>query len=256
MGQNLTTSVGEVKQRNVGRSGLRVSEIGLRTESPEALAAFVDRGGSLFDVRPPASDAIHTVGAHHLVTAAAVGVDATRPLGRRVDCSRRAVLNDVDKLLTSTGLEHIDLLSVGHFDPHTPVEEVAETLADLKVAGKIRYGAARGYRGWQIAVTPGLTAVHTPYSLLRRGAEEELVPAAAHLGIGIIAQGPIVEQEFEALTTAAKGLDSTPQAVAAAWMLQRVDAIIVDESEIESVLPMTELPKAIDRALEEVSRVG
>lgn len=233
-----------------------MSEVGLRSDSPHALASFVDQGGSLFDARPTSGEAIRAVGAHHLVIAASVGVDPARPLGSRVDASRIGLIRGVQDFLRATGLEHVDLLSVGHFDPHTPVEEVAETLHDLVAAGTIRYAGARGYRGWQVAVTPGLTAVHTPYSLLRRGAEEELIPAAEHLGVGVIADGPVVEHDFEALTTAAEGLETTTHSVAAAWTLQRVDALIVSERELDNLLPLTGLPGPIDRALEEVTRVG
>lgn len=256
MSQNLTTNVERVKQRNVGRSGLRVSEIGLRTDSVQALARFAEAGGTLIDVRPSSSPAIHDIGAHHFVIATTVGVDVTQPLGKRVDCSRRALLDQVDHFLAQTKLDHIDLLSVGHFDPHTPVDEVCETLSDLRRSGKIRYAGACGYRGWQLAVTPGLTAVQTPYSLLRRGAEEELIPAANFVGAGVIATGPVVEHPFEALSTAADGLGVTPESLAAAWTLARVDSIVVTDAELEAVLPVAELPKTIDRALEEVSRVG
>ncbi|WP_235840384.1 aldo/keto reductase [Corynebacterium yudongzhengii] len=245
-----------MKQRNMGRSGLRVSEIGLRTRDQDVLATFVDAGGTLIDATVASAAAVRHIGREQLVVATSVGVDVTCPLGQRVDCSRRAILAQVEEFLRATGLEHIDLLQVGHFDPHTPAEEVAATLDYLVTAGTVRYAGARGYRGWQLAITPHLHATTTPYSLLRRGAEEEILPAAEYLGIGVIAEGPVVEYDFEPLTTAAEGLEIAPTAAAAAWTLARVDAVIVNDAEFADVLPLTELPRTIDKALEEVTRVG
>lgn len=281
MRAHVTTSVGEVKQRNVGRSGLRVSEIGVSTTNPDVVTRFLDEGGTLLDVSPASAPALAPVNPRDLVISAQIGVDPARPVGRRVDCSRRALLNQLDELLSALGLEHVDLLSAGHFDPRTPPEEVAETLQRVVESGRARYAGVRGYRGWQLAVTPGMSAVHHEYSLLKRGAEEELVPAAGHLGIGVIAENPFAHglltgesspeaQAYsgsaartvvDALDTAADGLGVTPATVALAWTLGRVDAAMVtaDSPAVVSeaaAAAATTIPRAIDRALDDVSRVG
>lgn len=187
------------------------------------------------------------------------------------------MLAQLDELLDQLGTDHVDLLSVGHFDPRTPVEEVVETLTFAVSSGRARYTGVRGYSGWQLAVTPGVIAAQREYSLLRRGPEEELFPAAAHLGVGVIAEYPLAhgvlsgrphEPEarnyigstiVDAVATAAAGLGVSTAATSLAWVLRRVNAAVVKVDSPEHVADLeaaTELPKSIDKALEEVSRVG
>lgn len=163
MSRNPTTRVVQVKQRNVGRSGLRVSEVGVSTSSRDVVTRFLDAGGTLIDVSPSSADAISQVSRHEVVLSAQVGVRPERPAGQRVDCSRRSLLAQLDELLASLGTDHIDLLSVGHFDARTPVDEIANTLDYAVRSGRARYAGVRGYNAWQLAVTPGVIAAQREY---------------------------------------------------------------------------------------------
>ena len=248
MSRNLTANLSNVMQRNLGNSGLRVSAIGLKDPTPEEISSFVDKGGSLIDASTCGS-ALRKVPREELVVSVRVGIDMSKPIGCRVDCSRRGIMRDLDKKLVDLGLDHVDLLNVGWFDPLTPPEEVSETLAWAVNSGRARYAGVWGYRGWQLAVTPGVISATHEYSLVRRGAEEELIPAAEHLGVGVIADNPVINSD--AVATAAEGLGVSAETVAVSWVLARVDAVFVDSF----VEPMI-LPGAIDRALEDISRVG
>lgn len=276
-----TTSVVGVKQRNVGVSGLKVSELGLGTpREPELIRTFLDAGGTLLDV----SEGVDLSGfpRRELVLSAASGVDLSAPLGRRVDCSRRNLMWQLDELLRRLDTDHLDLWSVGHFDPHTPPEEVAATLQWAVDSGRVRYAGVRGYRGWQLAVTPGIVAAAKEYSLLHRDAEEELIPAAAYLGVGMIAGVPLArgvlagrtrraeahtylsrkaDTVLEAVSTAAAGLGWSTAAVALAWVRERegVDAVMVGASHPAQLRELTDslaatLPRTIHQALDDVSR--
>lgn len=290
MGHENTASVTNVKQRNVGDSGLRVSSLGLRTEGwteagRKVLESFVDEGGSLLDVSPsPAvARAVSHVGARNLVTMLDLGVSMDRPVGQRVNCSRRSLLNQLDDSLRVLGLDSVDIITVGHFDPYTPAEEVAEALELAVYSGRAHYSGAREYAGWQLAVTPGLTCSVSEYSLLRRRADEEIFPAARYLGLGTIAHSvlasgllassavtpvtpeahpydtPAARTIADAVHTAAHGLELPPAAIALSWVLSRVDAALVSVgslTHLEELLAARDIPVAIDRALEEVSRVG
>lgn len=237
----------------------------------------MDAGGTLIDVSPSSADAISQVSRHEVVLSAQVGVRPERPAGQRVDCSRRSLLAQLDELLASLGTDHIDLLSVGHFDARTPVDEIANTLDYAVRSGRARYAGVRGYNAWQLAVTPGVIAAQREYSLLRRGPEEELLPAASHLGAGFVAENPLAhgvlsgrphEPEartyigstiVDAVATAAEGLGVSLATVSLAWVLKRVDAAVVKVSnpaQVKELAAATELPKSIDKALEDVSRVG
>lgn len=274
--------VGPVRERILGASGLRVSALGLGTatwgagtdadEAAGILGDFVDAGGTLVDATPVQGGAaaaellgrlLRRRGIRgELVLSAASGVDPTRPVGRRVDCSRRALLADLDDLLALLRVDHLDLWSAGYWDPATPPEEVADTLAEAVRSGRVRYAGLRGHTGWQLAVTHAAAgrirpvAAQAEYSLLRRGPEAELLPAAEHLGVGFIAGAPLAQgvltgkyrdsipedsrgaseyadaevQDYldargvtavGALATAAEGLGVSVPAAALAWTLTR-----------------------------------
>ncbi|WP_067856925.1 aldo/keto reductase [Nocardia shimofusensis] len=212
-----------MEQRTVGRSGLRVSRIGLAThtwgshtdtdDAAGQLSAFLEAGGTLVDTSPAYTGgaAQHMLAALlgdlvsrdelvlsgcagvHPVTAAA---QADLPAAPRtwIDTSRRALLRQLDRTLIELGTDHLDLWHVSAWDARTPLEEIADTLEHAVRAGKTRYAGVRGYSAWQLAslaaCAPIITA-HAPYSLLARGAETDFVPAAMYHGVGVIASAPL-----------------------------------------------------------------
>ncbi|MGW5311261.1 aldo/keto reductase [Nocardia thailandica] len=293
-----------MEQRTVGRSGLRVSRFGLAThtwgthtdaeEAAVQLAAFTEAGGTLIDTCPTYGDGAaqrilaellgDLVSRDDLVLSGSAGLVPQRPstgpglpapaAPRAVpDTSRRTLLRQLDRTLLELGTDHLDIWSVAAWDARTPVEELSETLADAVRAGKTRYAGVRGHSAWQLAslaaVAP-VTAAQTPYSLLTRGAERDVIPAAAHHGVGIIASAPLAggvltgkyrdgvpadsrgadeataaeirrrlgeekaTRVVEALVTAADGLGTSPLAVALAWIRDRpgVASMIVGARDI------------------------
>ncbi|WP_370625034.1 aldo/keto reductase [Corynebacterium sp. TAE3-ERU12] len=208
-----------MRRRILGASGLRVSALGLGTatwgastepdEAAAILGEFIDAGGNLVDATPVQGgvaaaqvlgDTLRRRGMRdEVILSVASGVDPARPVGRRVDCSRRALLGELDEALSRLRTEHIDLWSVGYWDGHTPPEEVADTLEHAVRTGKVRYVGVRGYSGWQLAVTHAASGAVRPiaaqdeYNLLRRGPEHELLPAGEHLGVGFIAGAPLAQ---------------------------------------------------------------
>ncbi|MGV9414146.1 aldo/keto reductase [Nocardia sp. NPDC003693] len=212
-----------MEQRTLGRSGLRVSRIGLAThtwgretdaeDAGAQLMAFAEAGGTLVDCSPAYGDGaaeqilgplVKEIGRDDLVLSVCSGQVPVRvnpaagpapaPTRWRVDASRRTMMRQLDRTLTLLGVDHLDLWTVAAWDPHTPLEEVSATLEYAVRTGRVRYAGARGYDGWQLATlaaTAPLTAAQHPYSLLARGVEHEFVPAAQHHGIGVIATAPL-----------------------------------------------------------------
>jgi aryl-alcohol dehydrogenase-like predicted oxidoreductase len=205
-----------MKQRSVGTSGLRVSRLGLGTlgwgsgtdgdDAAAQLSAFAEAGGTLVDTSPAYGDGRaqrvlaelldDVVPRQDLVISSAAGVGSR--YGRyHVDCSRRGLLGQLDGTLRELGTDYLDLWQVATWDPMTPVDEVAATLDYAVSSGRVRYTGARGYLGWQLATAAGAAGVgrivstQAEYSLLARGIEDELVPAALHHGIGILAAVPL-----------------------------------------------------------------
>lgn len=261
-------------QRVVGAGGLRVSRTGLGTytwgrdtdadEAAAQLVAFVDAGGTLVDSSPD-----YTHGAAQTVLAGLVGDLVPRSAlvisstsGSVLDCSRATLLAQLDATLSELGTDHLDLWQVGGFDVRTPVAEVAATLDWAVRSGRTRYVGLREHRGWQVATVAAavpagaLVSVQAEHSLLERGVEEELLPAAVHHGLGLLAAVPLARgvltgkyrtgtpadsrgasphlaaaleghrtahanRVVEAVVTAADGLGTSPLAVALAWVRDR-----------------------------------
>ncbi|WP_205618313.1 aldo/keto reductase [Corynebacterium sputi] len=205
--------------RILGESGLRVSAFGVGTstwgsgttadEATLILRDFITAGGNLVDASPvlgdeTASEILGNIMQRNrmrddLVLSAASGVNPDRPVGRRVDCSRRAMLRELDELLGRLQVDYLDLWSPGYWDASTPPEEVSDTLEYAVRSGRVRYVGLRGYSGWQVAVTHAsaeriapISAQHE-YSLLQRGPEQEILPACEHLRMGFIAGASLAQ---------------------------------------------------------------
>src|SRR5271170_5266257 len=109
---------------------------------------------------------------------------------------RRAVTGSLRRLRT----DYIDLYQLHTPDPVTPIEETIAALTELVSEGKVRYLGHSNLSGWQLADAAHLAARdgRTPFisaqnhwSLLERGAESEVVPAARHFGVGLLPFFPL-----------------------------------------------------------------
>jgi aryl-alcohol dehydrogenase-like predicted oxidoreductase len=109
---------------------------------------------------------------------------------------RRAVTESLCRLRT----DYIDLYQLHTPDPVTPMEETIAALDELVSEGKVRYVGHSNLSGWQLADAAHLAANggRTPFisaqnhwSLLERGAESEVVPAARHFGLGVLPFFPL-----------------------------------------------------------------
>jgi aryl-alcohol dehydrogenase-like predicted oxidoreductase len=183
---------------------------------------------------------------------------------RRFDTSRHHLLSALDASLQRLGTDYVDLWLLHAWDPRTPLEETLSAINYALQTGRTRYVGISNYSGWQLATAaavqrelgPALVAAQMEYSLVQRGVEAEVVPAAAHHGVGLMAWsplgrgvltgkyrhgtppdsraasphfGPFVSEYLaephrrvvQALATAADGLDVTPLEVALAWVRDR-----------------------------------
>ena len=116
------------------------------------------------------------------------------------NASRGHILTSLESSLRRLRRTHIDIWHVHAWDPHTPIEETLGALDYAVTSGKVRYVGISNYAGWQLALAGSLlqSSSHTPlasaqmeYSLLQRGIEREVIPAAASLGAGVMAWSPL-----------------------------------------------------------------
>lgn len=207
-----------MEYRQLGRSGVRVSVIGLGT----------NRFGS--DVLPQAGvnniiDAAMDVGINFIDTANAYTrgrseetlgkalkgrwdrfVLATKfyfPVGDGPNdrgASRYHMVNAVEASLRRLQSDHIDLYYVHRWDDDTPLDETLRGLDDLIQAGKVRYVGASAFASWQLAYANLLAEVRgwTPfvviqshYHMLERGVEGEVLPYCQAHGVGFVPYFPL-----------------------------------------------------------------
>lgn len=274
-----------METRRVGRSGLAVSRLGLGTiawgrdtdehEAREQLQLFVEAGGTLVDCAPEYGDGQSeallgtllrtTVPRDSLVLSGRSGL---RRSGDDLvhDTGRGSLLDQLDTTLARLGTGHLDLWVVHGYSPGVPREETLSAIDAAIASGRARYAGVALESGWQLGWTaahqqmwPGRVApvaVQAEYSLLRRDIEDELMPAASDLGLGVLAVsalgrgvltgkyrsgvpadsrgasphlGPFVAPYLggwargivEAVATAADGLALSPLEVALAWVRDR-----------------------------------
>ncbi|RCV48194.1 aldo/keto reductase [Marinitenerispora sediminis] len=114
--------------------------------------------------------------------------------------SRRYVRAAVERSLRRLRTDYIDLYQFHFPDPETPIEETLSVLTDLVREGKVRYIGSSNRTAWQVADAEwvaranglaSFVSAQNEYSLLDRRAENELLPAAEHFGIGVLPYFPL-----------------------------------------------------------------
>lgn len=114
--------------------------------------------------------------------------------------SRQHIMNQVEISLRRLQTDYIDLLQMHRPDPQTPLEETLRALDDLVRLGKVRYFGLSEFPAWQITEALWISdrlrlnrvVSNQPwYCMIRRELEQEVIPAAQHFGVGILAFGTL-----------------------------------------------------------------
>lgn len=210
-----------MEYRRLGRSGLTVSVVGLGTNNfgmkldeagcREVLDAALEAGVTLIDTADSYGTSEARLGAllkgrrDDVVLATKFGSDVKR-LGNDNGAdwgargSRRYIKRAVEASLTRLQTDWIDLYQLHRPDPETPIEETLSALDDLVREGKVRYLGHSNFSGFQTAHAEWTSRVRglerfvsaqNEYSLLKTGAEQELVPALEEYGIGLLPFFPL-----------------------------------------------------------------
>jgi aryl-alcohol dehydrogenase-like predicted oxidoreductase len=203
-----------VTDRTLGRDGLTVSALGLGcmgmsefygpTDDAESIATIhraLELGITLLDTSdmygPHTNEQlVGTAIADHrdrVVLATKFGVvrDDGPP---RIDNTPQYAARACDASLRRLAVDHIDLYFLHRRNPDVPIEETVGGMAELVDQGKVRYlglseVSAETLRA-ACAVHP-IAALQSEWSLWTRGIEEEIVPAARELGVGIVPYSPV-----------------------------------------------------------------
>jgi aryl-alcohol dehydrogenase-like predicted oxidoreductase len=208
-----------MEQRNLGKSGLRVSVVGLgcnnfggridleatRKVVHKALdlgITFFDEADTYGDPRGSSEACLGEILGDRrkdivLATKFARPMDAA---GRFQGASRRYIIAEVEASLKRLKTDWIDLYQQHQPDPLTPIEETLRALDDLVRQGKVRYLGCSTLSGWQV-VEAQWTARHhglhhfvscqEEYSLLSRRLDREMMPVLQAYDLGLIPFGPL-----------------------------------------------------------------
>ncbi|HEY8486451.1 MAG TPA: aldo/keto reductase family protein [Limnochordales bacterium] len=211
----------QVEYRRLGRSGVKVSAIGLgswltfgveveREQSIRVLRAAYEAGVNFFDTANVYGRGVaeQVVGEALRVFPRESYVLATKvffPMGEGPNdrgLSRKHIMEQCHASLRRLGVEYIDLYQCHRFDPETPLEETLGALEDLVRQGKVLYAGVSQWTAVQIA-----DAVHLArrrgwepivsnqplYNLLQRDVEREVVPVCLREGIGLVVFSPLAQ---------------------------------------------------------------
>jgi aryl-alcohol dehydrogenase-like predicted oxidoreductase len=206
----------KMEQRQLGRSGLRVSAVGLGCmgmsefygpgddkESVRTIHRAVELGVTFFDTADMYGPFINeeligrALKAHRdqVIIATKFG-NVRGPKGERLGISGKPdyVRKACEASLKRLAVETIDLYYQHRVDPETPIEETVGAMARLVMEGKVRFlglseAAPATLRRAQ-RVHP-IAALQTEYSLWTRDVESEILKTCRELGVGFVAYSPL-----------------------------------------------------------------
>ncbi len=210
-----------VEQRNLGRSGLRVSAVGLgcnnfggridleatRRVVHKALdlgITFFDEADTYGDPRGNSESCLGQI-LGPLRKDIVLATKFARPMdgsGRFEGASRGYIIAEVEASLKRLKTDWIDLYQQHQPDPLTPIEETLRALDDLVRQGKVRYLGSSTLPAWQVVEAQwtskhlGLerfVACQEEYSLLARGLDREMMPVLEAYGLGLIPFRPLAD---------------------------------------------------------------
>ena len=206
-----------MRYRNLGRSGLKVSFVGLGTNrfgskcdldtTTRILRTALDLGINFIDTADVYAEtrseqfigeAIRDRRDRFVIATKVFNPTGSGPNDR--GASRVHIMQAVEASLRRLQTNYIDLYQIHNWDDETPIDETLRALDDLIRAGKVRYLGASNFAAWQVcrandvAETHGWTpfvSIQPEYHMLERAIEAELVPYCTAFNVGILPYFPL-----------------------------------------------------------------
>jgi len=205
-----------MKMRQLGRSGLEVSALGMgamnlsfgtgkavqEQDGIRVLHAAIEQGINFFDTAqadgPNTNETLLGKALSpfrkQLIIATKFGFKLENGVTVGTDSSPANIRAVAEASLKSLKTDYIDLFYQHRVDPNVPIEDVAGTLKDLIQEGKIRHYGLSEVGATTIrkahAIHP-VAAVQNQYSIWTREPEASVLPVCEELGIGFVPWGPL-----------------------------------------------------------------
>ncbi len=244
-----------MEHRNIGRSGLRVSALGLgcnafgmrcdAKQSGEIVAAALDAGITFFDTADSYAEGRSeeflgkALGARRGDAVIATKFGFSMGPGRE-GASRRYIYRALEDSLRRLGSDWIDLYQLHFPDPLTPVGETISTLEDLKRQGKIRYYGCSNLSATQLTEAvltarqigaDGFVSTQAEYSLLARRVEQEELPVLRKFGLSLLPYWPLANGLLTGkYSHGQRPADSRLTAPNTAWLTRQSERLLTEET--------------------------
>ena len=176
-------------------------------EAADQARAYLDAGGNFIDTAAVygSGDSEKVIGGlvgslfkrEEVVIATKGGIQFIDGV-RTVNTSRGAMLAELDASLKRLGTDYVDLWQVHTWDENTPLDDTLSALESAYQSGRARYVGISNYYGWQTAravtkqeLRAPIATTQNEYSLLNREIENEILPCATELNVGLLAWSPL-----------------------------------------------------------------
>lgn len=258
-----------MKYRNLGKWGLKVSEISLGswvtdlsgTQAEQTALKTVDTafdlGVNFFDCADAYSGGAAEVFLgkalkRHTRNEFVVSSKVFFPMGKGANdwgLSRKHVIEQLDKTLKNMKLDYLDLYFCHRFDPTTPIEETLQVLSDMVAAGKILYYGVSEWSPVQITEAihlvkengfRPLSAIQPQYNMADRYIEDEIIGICEKYGVGIVPFSPLAQGLFTGKYRKGHPL---PAGSRATWQADKqINNLLTDENldKVEKLIPLAE----------------
>ncbi len=270
-----------MKYRKMGRTGLKVSAVSLGgwltfggsvedDTAHQIMREAIEHGINFLDVadiyaKGGAETVLGEVIKDYKRSDLVISSKVYWPMSDNVNdrgLSRKHIFESVHKSLKRLGTDYLDIYFCHRYDAETPMEETVRAMDDLVSQGKVLYWGTSVWSGDQMRAACELADrrgfyqpfVEQPmYHLLDRSIEQDVMPAAEELGMGLVVwsplagglltgkyndgvpqgsraantrwlQGALTPQNIEKvrqLTAIAQGIGCTTAQLALAWLLTR-----------------------------------
>lgn len=211
-----------MKYRNLGKYGLKVSEIAVgswmtdvsdtarQTEAAATLQLAFEKGVNFFDCADAYSggaaerflgNVLKELPRKELVLSSKVFFPTGDGPNDR-GLSRKHIMESVETSLTNMATDYLDMYFCHRFDPSTPLAETLQALSDLVDSGKVLYYGVSEWTPVQVLQAQliiqerglhPLSVIQPQYNMTDRYIEHEMMAVCEQLGIGIVPFSPLAQ---------------------------------------------------------------